>query len=589
MIDLALAVAIQAYLLQFHNLQTEPGQVALQPTRKEFPGDLTLNVFPFVKATGLSPDALANALAQHLQTHVQGVSGTNVVKGFLNIEIADSVWLASLSETQQQAAPSGRRTMVEYSSPNTNKPQHLGHMRNNLLGQSVANILQAAGEQVVRANLINDRGVHICKSMLAWQRLANGATPQSTHTKGDHFVGHYYVEYDKLYKAEVEAAIATGTPKDEAEKTAESLLAVQEMLRQWEAGNPEVRQLWQTMNGWVYEGFHETYNRLGLTFDNFYYESNTYLLGKEIVADGLAKGVFYHRQDGAVCVDLTDEGLDEKVILRADGTSVYITQDLGTAYQRFQTENIDRCIYVVGSEQEYHFQVLKAIFKKLGLLHISNGIFHLSYGMIDLPSGRMKSREGTVVDADDLMDEMVREAATKTADLGKTESMSATELDALHETLGLGAIKYYLLRVDPKKRMTFNPAESIDLHGNTGPFIQYTHARICRLLEKASEAGIVPNANAQSEALLPSEKEMAKLLTRHTQVVQAAAANLSPALVANYAYDVAQQYNRFYQEMPVLREENVEKQALRAAIALQTKQVLSAMLALLGIKAPNRM
>ena len=589
-IEELLAAAIESHLVQFHNTQVEPGTVVLQPTRKEFPGDVTLNVFPLSKLTGKAPDALAAAIGEELVRLVPGVAGYNVVKGFLNIEIADRVWLAALHDQVPPRPMPVHHTMVEYSSPNTNKPLHLGHVRNNLLGFAVAQILEAAGEQVTMANLINDRGIHICKSMVAWQLQGNGATPESTQTKGDHFVGEYYVAYERIFQDQVKAMTALDIPEEQAKHNALVVVQTQQMLRDWEANDTDVRSLWKQMNGWVYDGFAQTYARLGVRFDKYYYESETYLLGKELIAKGLADGVFYQRADGAICVDLTDEGLDEKVLLRSDGTSVYITQDLGTAYERFTKEHIARCVYVVGNEQDYHFKVLKLIFKKMGMHHIAAGIFHLSYGMIDLPEGRMKSREGNVVDADDLMEEMVRTAAAKTEELGKTQGMTEAEQAELHETLGMGALKYFLLRIDPKKRMTFNPEESIDFHGNTGPFVQYTHARIKRLLNRAlAENMDYSQAEHQTQALLPLEQSLLKLLARANTVLHHAAAQLSPAVIANYAFEVAQLYNRFYQELSIFNEEVAEKKALRLAISAKTARTIAFMLGLLGIKAPERM
>jgi arginyl-tRNA synthetase len=581
---------IQAFQARFGQ-RPEERALGFQQTRPEFEGDVTINVFPFLKLSGKAPEPTAQAIGEELVANVPVVERFNVVKGFLNIVIADSYWLGFLNEAVEKDilafAPTGKKVMVEYASPNTNKPLHLGHLRNIFLGYSVSRILQAAGNEVVKVQVINDRGIHICKSMLAWQKFGNGETPQSSGLKGDKLVGKYYVEFDKAYKAEIEALVANGKSKEDAEKSAPILLEAQEMLRKWEANDPEVRALWEKMNGWVYEGFDATYARAGVDFDKNYYESRTYVLGKEDVLKGKEKGVFYEK-DGAVWVDNTKEGLDEKVLLRRDGTSVYMTQDIGTAIKRFEEyPGLSKLIYTVGNEQDYHFKVLFIILKKLGFAW-ADELFHLSYGMVDLPSGKMKSREGTVVDADDLIEEVVSEARKTGEQLSKLDDFSDAEKTALFEMIGLAALKYFLLKVDPKKRMLFDPAASIDLQGHTGPFIQYTYARIRSLLRKAGAAhdATVLGSNA---SLLPEERAVVKLLHQFPAVLNEAAAKLDPSSLANHTYELVKAYNSFYQAIPVMKEDDVTKRAFRlslsAAVATATKKAMWCQ----GIEVPERM
>ncbi|HUW04742.1 MAG TPA: arginine--tRNA ligase [Williamwhitmania sp.] len=568
--------------------------VQLQKTRKEFKGDITLVTFPLLKLSKKSPEQTAQQLGEYLSTNVNEVAEFNVVKGFLNISLASSFWIEQLNEVASvsefgNASSSGKTTMVEYSSPNTNKPLHLGHIRNNLLGASVSKLLKAAGNKVIQVNLVNDRGIHICKSMVAWKRFGMGETPLTHGKKGDHLVGDYYVAFDKAYKAEVQDLIASGRSKEDAEKLAPLMLEAQDMLRKWEASDADTINLWKTMNGWVYEGFAKTYSDLGISFDNTYYESQTYLQGKAIVQTGLEKGVFYKKEDGSVWVDLTADGLDEKLLLRADGTSVYMTQDLGTAVQRFTEEKLDEHIYVVGNEQNYHFQVLKLVLQKLGYEWAQN-IFHLSYGMVELPEGKMKSREGTVVDADDLVEEMVSTARDMSQELGKLDGRTPEEAMQVARMVGLGALKYFILRVDPRKSMTFDPRESIDFNGNTGPFIQYTHARIKSVLRKAEEQNI-NFAACKDLNLLVAEKEISliKLVNEFPSTVAAAAADLSPAVVANYCYDISKEYNQFYHELSVLKEENVDIRNMRLLLSAQVAKVIASGMNLLGIEVPERM
>jgi arginyl-tRNA synthetase len=564
--------------------------IGFQQTRPEFEGDVTINVFPFLKLSGKGPEQTAQAIGEHLVAHVPVVERFNVVKGFLNIVIADGHWTGFLKEAVEGdilAFPAtGDKVMVEYASPNTNKPLHLGHLRNIFLGYSVSRILQAAGREVVKVQVINDRGIHICKSMLAWQKFGHGETPQSCGLKGDKLVGKYYVEFDKAYKAEIEALVAGGKTKEEAEKIAPILLEAQEMLRQWEANDPAVRTLWETMNGWVYEGFNATYTRAGVDFDKNYYESQTYVLGKADVLDGLKKGVFYEK-DGAVWVDNTAEGLDEKVLLRRDGTSVYMTQDIGTAIKRFEEyPGLSKLIYTVGNEQDYHFKVLFIILKKLGFAW-ADELFHLSYGMVDLPSGKMKSREGTVVDADDLIDEVVTEARRMGEELSKLDDFSEAEKAALYEMIGLAALKYFLLKVDPKKRMLFDPAASIDLQGHTGPFIQYTYARIKSLLRKAE--GAWTHEHMSTSALLPEERAVIKQLHLLPAVLDESATKLDPSALANQTYELVKAYNSFYQAIPVMKEEDAAKRAFRLALSAAVAKTVKKGMWCLGIEVPERM
>ena len=567
-------------------------QLQIQKTRKEFDGDYTLVVFPLLRRSRKSPEATAAEIGEHLTAHMPEVKSFNVIKGFLNLALSDGFWADRFAEIAAdgafgQAPATGRNVMIEYSSPNTNKPLHLGHIRNNLLGYSVAQILRAVGHNVIKVNLVNDRGIHICKSMLAWKRYGGGETPASSGMKGDHLVGKYYVEFDKHYKAQVKELTASGMSEEEAKKRAPLMLEAQEMLRRWEARDPEVYGLWEMMNGWVYGGFDVTYKALGVDFDKVYYESQTYLLGKDIVQKWLDMGIFYRREDGSVWIDLTADGLDQKLLLRGDGTSVYMTQDLGTAYRRFEENDLDDMIYVVGNEQNYHFQVLKLVLKKLGY-DWSDHITHLSYGMVELPNGKMKSREGTVVDADDLIDDMVRTAREMSDELGKLDDCTEDEAAAISRMVGLGALKYFILKVDPKKTMLFDPRESIDFNGNTGPFIQYTHARIRSVLRKAQEAGIA-RGEASAAAYLPEEVALVKQLADYPNVVKAAAENFAPSIVAAYAYELAKQYNAYYHDHSILREEDAAVRAMRLRLSEQVARVIRLAMRLLGIDVPERM
>lgn len=577
-------------LAELYGVKVEDKDVALQETRKEFEGQLTVVTFPFTRFSKKSPEQTGEELGSWLMTRTPEIAAFNVIKGFLNISLSDTFWIGLFEDRISAgdfgvAEPNGRKVMVEYSSPNTNKPLHLGHIRNNLLGFSLARLLEAAGCAVIKANLVNDRGIHICKSMLAWQLHGNGETPENTGLKGDHLVGKYYVVFDKLYKAEQEQLRASGMSEEEAKKQAPVIRQAQQLLQRWEAGDDEVVNLWRTMNGWVYDGFRETYRQLGVDFDTYYYESNTYLLGKDIIEEGLAKGVFFRKPDTSVWIDLTADGLDEKLVLRADGTSVYITQDLGTAQLKYDDFQMDESIYVVGNEQDYHFKVLFLILEKLGKSW-AKGLYHLSYGMVDLPSGKMKSREGTVVDADDLMKEMKETARQRTEELGKVDGFSEEEKDALYTMIGLGALKYFLLKVEPKKRLLFDPKESIDFQGHTGPFIQYTHARIRSVIRKgANPAG---KTNGRIARLEPPEVELIVLLNTYPQVVQTAAADHTPAHVANYLFELAKLYNKFYHEAPILKADEDQKR-FRLSLSQATADTLKKGMALLGIDVPERM
>ena len=567
--------------------------IQIQKTRKEFEGDYTVVVFPLLKASRKSPEATATELGEKIVASTPEIKSFNVIKGFLNLAIDASFWAARFqdiveTENYGMAPASGRTIMIEYSSPNTNKPLHLGHVRNNLLGYSVATILKANGHNVIKVNLVNDRGIHICKSMLAWQLYGEGETPVSSGMKGDHLVGKYYVEFDKHYKAQVKELMAEkGVSEDEAKKQAPIMLQAQEMLRKWEAKDPEVYALWETMNGWVYEGFDVTYKAMGVDFDKVYYESQTYLLGKSLVEDGLKKGVFFRKEDNSVWIDLEADGLDQKLLLRGDGTSVYMTQDLGTALSRFEENSLDDMIYVVGNEQNYHFQVLKLVLKKLGY-EWSDNIFHLSYGMVELPEGKMKSREGTVVDADDLIADMIGTAREMSDELGKLDGCSDEEAAAICEMVGLGALKYFILKVDPKKTMLFDPRESIDFNGNTGPFIQYTHARIRSILRKAEEAGIDASTYVNA-TLLPEEVELVKALAEYPAVVRTAGEQFAPSVIAAYAYDLAKQFNGYYHDHSILKEENEAVRSLRLKLAAEVARVIRSAMSLLGINVPERM
>jgi arginyl-tRNA synthetase len=577
---------------ELYQQEIPEAQINLQDTRQEFEGQITLVVFPVVRFSKKSPEATATDLGTYLQENIKEVTGFNVVKGFLNLSIESTYWVnlfntELLSPEFGTLSSSGKKVMVEYSSPNTNKPLHLGHVRNNLLGYSISELLKAAGDEVFKINLVNDRGIHICKSMLAWQKWGNGETPESSGLKGDHLVGKYYVIFDKEYKKEIEALKEEGQTEDEAKKNAPLIKEAQEMLLAWENGGAAVKELWKTMNEWVYAGFAITYKNLGVDFDQYYYESNTYLLGKNTVEEGLASGVFFKKPDGSVWIDLTEDGLDQKLVLRADGTSVYITQDLGTAQMKYDDYQMDQSIYVVGNEQDYHFKVLFLILQKMGKTW-AKGLFHLSYGMVDLPSGKMKSREGTVVDADDLVSEMVATAKTKTEALGKVDHFSEEEKEQLYYNIGMGALKYFLLKVEPKKRLLFNPAESIDFQGNTGPFIQYTHARIKSLLTKAEfiEGKTVDLNTPLSE----TELEMILLLSKFPTEISTAAKSLSPATLANYVYEVAKLFNKFYHEVPpILKEENEDLKQNRLNLSAVTANVIKTSMRILGIEVPERM
>ncbi len=570
----------------------DESKVQIQSTRKEFEGDYTLVTFPLLKASRKSPEATATELGEKIVADNDSVESFNVIKGFLNLSMSAAFWaahyaeIAALERFGYATEATGRTVMVEYSSPNTNKPLHLGHIRNNLLGWSVAEILKANGDKVLKVNLVNDRGIHICKSMLAWQLFGNGETPESSGMKGDHLVGKYYVEFDKHYKAEVKELVANGVDEDEAKRQAPVMLKAQEMLRKWEAKDSEVYALWERMNGWVYEGFDVTYKALGVDFDKVYYESQTYLLGKSLVEKGLSAGLFFRKDDGSVWIDLESDGLDQKLLLRGDGTSVYMTQDLGTAVSRAEEESVDAMIYVVGNEQNYHFQVLKLILQKLGYAW-AESITHLSYGMVELPEGKMKSREGTVVDADDLVAGMIADAREISDEAGKNDGLTEEEIQAISTTVGLGALKYFILKVDPKKTMLFDPKESIDFNGNTGPFVQYTHARICSVLRRVADAGL---ANECEMALCgAAEIELIKMLSTLPTVVSQAAENFSPALVAAYSYDLAKMYNGYYHDNPILREEDAAKRALRLSLSCTIARALRTSMSLLGITLPERM
>ncbi len=565
--------------------------VEIQATRKEFDGELTVMVFPMLRLVKGNPVAIGEAIGSYLKEELEVVDDFNVVKGFLNLVISDAYYVQFFQSIKNETQYGFVKTatdpiMVEYSSPNTNKPLHLGHVRNVLLGYSVSEILKAAGHKVYKTQIINDRGIHICKSMLAWQRFGNGETPESAGLKGDKLVGNYYVAFDKAYKDEIAELVAGGMDKKKAEKEAPILLEAQEMLRKWEAGDEEVVALWKTMNGWVYEGFEATYKAIGVDFDTYYYESDTYLLGKEFVAEGLEKGVFFKKEDGSVWCDLTDEGLDEKIVLRSDGTAVYMTQDIGTAIQRVKDyPDISGMVYTVGNEQDYHFKVLFLILKKLGFEWAKN-LFHLSYGMVDLPSGKMKSREGTVVDADDLVAEMQQTAEEISKDLGKLDGYSEEDKQAIYRKVGLGALKYYILKVDPKKRILFDPKESVDFQGNTGPFIQYTYARIQAILRKAD---FDYSETVATNELHAKEKELIKQLQLFPEVIQLAAQQHSPALVANYTYDLVKEFNSFYQSVTILGEDDFTKKVFRVQLSKKVGEVVASAFALLGIEVPERM
>jgi arginyl-tRNA synthetase len=587
-----LIASIQTALLKL--FQIENAEVVLQETKKEFEGTFTFVVFPFTKQAGMAPPQIAQKIGEFVVENLKGITKFQVVQGFLNFSLADELWAEALLGLQNdpqayQLASKNEKILIEYSSPNTNKPLHLGHLRNNFLGFSVAQILAAGGYEVIKTNLVNDRGIHICKSMLAYQKMGQGETPESSGIKGDHLVGKYYVAFDKAYKAEMEAMIAKGMDAELAKSQAPIMQEAQAMLVAWEQGEPAVIELWETMNAWVLGGFEKSYAQMGVSFDKIYRESNTYLLGKKIVDEGLATGTFFRKEDQSVWINLEAEGLDEKLVLRKDGTSVYITQDMGTAQLKFEDFGAKKSVYVVGNEQDYHFEVLFHILKKLNKPY-SFGNYHLSYGMVDLPSGKMKSREGTVVDADDLMSEMVQTAKERTTELGKIEGFSEAELDALFNQLGLGALKYFLLKVDPKKRMLFNPEESIDFQGNTGPFVQYTHARICSMIRKAKEQAIdfhLPSIT--NSTLSPTEQELIYLLGTYKAKIEEAAAQFSPAIIAQYAYELAKQFNKLYNELSILNEEDAIKRNIRLTLAELTGKTIREAFELLGITSPERM
>lgn len=574
--------------------EKELEMVELQTTRKEFEGDLTVVIFPMLRTLKGNPQLIGEEIGAYLELNMDQVIRFNVVKGFLNLVISESYFMDFFNGIRTQAhfgyvsaEPGSNAVMVEYSSPNTNKPLHLGHVRNNLLGYSVSEILKASGKKVYKTQIINDRGIHICKSMLAWQKYGNGETPESTGLKGDKLVGNYYVEFDRAYKQQISELIAQGVDEQQAAKQAPIILEAQEMLRKWEAGDTEVVRLWNTMNGWVYDGFNKTYKNLGVDFDQLYYESNTYLLGKDIVADGLEKGVFYTKEDGSVWIDLSEEGLDEKIVLRSDGTAVYMTQDIGTAIQRVKDfPDVGALVYTVGNEQDYHFKVLFLILEKLGYSWAKH-LYHLSYGMVDLPDGKMKSREGTVVDADELIQQMTETAGEISAELGKLEGFSELQKQELYKTIGLGALKYYILKVDPKKRILFNPKESIDFQGNTGPFIQYTYARIQSIIRKA-DFDYESNVSSTYE-LHEKERELIKLMQQFPEVIQNAASNYSPALIANYVFDLVKEFNSFYQNVSILGADQVEEKIFRVQLSKKVGQIIEDALVLLGIQVPERM
>lgn len=595
-IEQQISRSVIAAIKTLYNVDITEEQAQLQKTKKEFKGHLTLVVFPFLRASRKSPEQTAGEIGEFLKENESAVSDFNVIKGFLNLTIASDRWVGLLNDIHKQpeygiqkATAESPLVMVEYSSPNTNKPLHLGHIRNNLLGYSLAEILKANGLNVVKTNIVNDRGIHICKSMLAWQKWGNGETPASSGKKGDHLVGDYYVLFDKHYKEELAALRKKKLTQEEAEAQSELMGEAREMLRKWEAGDTEVVALWEKMNSWVYAGFDETYKRLGVDFDKIYYESQTYLEGKDAVLAGLDKGVFYRREDGSVWADLTAEGLDEKILLRSDGTSVYMTQDIGTAKIRFDDYSIDKMVYVVGNEQNYHFQVLSILLDKLGFA-FGKGLVHFSYGMVELPEGKMKSREGTVVDADDLMDEMISTAREISNELGKLDEMTPEEAESTVRMIGLGSLKYFILKVDPRKNMVFNPKESIDFNGNTGSFIQYTHARIQSVLRKAKEAGLtLPEELPLQVSVSEKEESLIQLIADYASIVKEAGAGYSPALIANYIYDLVKEYNQFYHDHFILREENADIRLFRLVLSANVAKIIRSGMTLLGVEVPMKM
>lgn len=593
-IDRIIAQAVAHALKELYNIDADAAGIVPETTKKEFEGNLTVIVFPWVKTARKAPAMVGKEIGDWLVENEPAVSRYNVINGFLNIVVEPGFWCSVLKHIEDtpnygitEATPDSPLYMVEYSSPNTNKPLHLGHVRNNLLGFSLSEILKACGNRVVKTNIVNDRGIHICKSMLAWKKWGEGATPESTGKKGDHLIGDFYVLFDKHFKAEVKELMEKGMTEDEAKAASPLMNEAREMLVRWEQKDPEIRGLWEMMNSWVYAGFDETYKRMGVDFDKIYYESQTYLEGKEKVLEGLEKGIMYRKDDGSVWADLTADGLDHKLLLRADGTSVYMTQDIGTAKLRYQDYPIDKMVYVVGNEQNYHFQVLSLLLDKLGFKW-GKDLVHFSYGMVELPEGKMKSREGTVVDADDLMDEMVGTAREVSRELGKLDGLTEAEAEEIAETVGLGALKYFLLKVDPRKNMTFNPKESIDFNGNTGPFIQYTYARIRSVLRKAAEQGITA---FDYTGVTPNEKEVALIqtLADFPATVADAGKKFAPSVIANYVYELVKQYNQFYHDCPIMREENAGVRALRLALSETTARVIAQGMALLGIKVPERM
>ena len=595
-IENKLLTAVVHGIKALYGQEVPPSQVQLQKTKKEFQGHLTLVVFPFLKLSKKGPEQTATEIGEYLKTNEPAIASYNVIKGFLNLTIESAEWIALLNAIHAEPAygiveptSDSPLVMIEYSSPNTNKPLHLGHVRNNLLGHALANVMQANGNRVVKTNIVNDRGIHICKSMLAWQKYGNGETPESSGKKGDHLVGDYYVAFDKHYKQEVATLMEQGMSKEEAEAASPLMNEAREMLVKWEAGDREVRDLWTRMNQWVYEGFDETYKKLGVSFDKIYYESETYLEGKDKVLEGLEKGFFYRKEDGSVWADLTAEGLDHKLLLRSDGTSVYMTQDIGTAKLRFADYPINKMIYVVGNEQNYHFQVLSILLDKLGF-EWGKDLVHFSYGMVELPEGKMKSREGTVVDADDLVEEMVLTAKETSLELGKLECCTEEEANNIARIVGMGALKYFILKVDARKNMTFNPKESIDFNGNTGPFIQYTYARIQSVLRKANEAGIVlPTNFTASISLSEKEEGLVQMVADFANVVKEAGNDYSPSIIANYTYDLVKEYNQFYHDYSILREENADVKLFRLVLSANVAKVIRLGMGLLGIDVPNRM
>ena len=595
-IEQKIAGAVVAGINELYDAEVKPEQVQLQKTKKEFKGHLTLVVFPFLRASKKGPEQTAQEIGEYLVKNEPAVAEFNVIKGFLNLTVACSCWIELLNEIQIQprfgirpATADSPLYMVEYSSPNTNKPLHLGHVRNNLLGYSLARILEANGYKVVKTNIVNDRGIHICKSMLAWQKWGNGATPESTGKKGDHLIGDFYVLFSNKLKEETAALEAQGMTKEEAEAASPLMQEAREMLRKWEAGDAEVRALWKRMNDWVYAGFDETYKMMGVSFDKIYYESETYLVGKAKVLEGLEKGIFYRREDGSVWADLRGEGLDEKLLLRADGTSVYMTQDIGTAKLRFDDYPINKMIYVVGNEQNYHFQVLSILLDKLGFA-FGKGLVHFSYGMVELPEGKMKSREGTVVDADDLMEEMINTAREISQELGKLDGLTKEEAEDIARMVGLGSLKYFILKVDPRKNMTFNPKESIDFNGNTGPFIQYTYARIRSVLRKAAEQGInLPEALPTNTTISEKEEGLIQMLANFAAIVKEAGETYSPALIANYTYDLVKEYNQFYHDFSILHESDEALKLFRLVLSANVAKIVKEAMGLLGIEVPERM